>query len=93
MSSRRDLKKNINKTVELLYIDCFFYQMFVVDANKDAADKVLERIAHLHTDFISRVNVNEGKDVKGRVRQYYKKLIVDLKAQVDEIGKEIAALP
>lgn len=92
MSSRRDLKKNINKTVELLYIDCFFYQMFVVDADKEAADEVLKKIVRLHSEFISRVNVNEGKEVKGRVRQYYRKLITDLTAQVNEIGKEIAAL-
>jgi gas vesicle protein len=92
MSSRRKLKKNINELMELLYIDCLFYKVYVVDADKDAADKVMTRIAETQDELIKRVSATEGKDVKGRVKAYYKKLRTDLKEQANAIAKEIAAL-
>lgn len=60
--------------MELLYVDCLFYKIFVVDADKDAADKVIARIVEVQNELLKRVNVNEGKDVKGRVKSYYKKI-------------------
>jgi len=92
MSSRRKLKKSINATMELLYVDCLFYRIFVVDADKDAADKVIARIVEVQNELLKRVNVNEGKDVKGRVKSYYKKLRVDIQEQTNTIAKEIASL-
>lgn len=92
MSSRRKLKKNINTTMDMLYVDCIFYKVFVVDADLEAADKVIAHIAQVQDDLLKRVSVSEGKDVKGRVKAYYKKLNADLKEQVEAIGKEIAAL-
>lgn len=92
MSSRRKLKKNIKETMELLYIDCLFYKMFVIDADKAAADKVMMRILETQEDLIKRVNVNEGKDVKGRVKSYFQKLNGEVKEQANAIAKEIAAL-
>ncbi|HMM03091.1 MAG: hypothetical protein ACK5KN_13390 [Dysgonomonas sp.] len=92
MSSRRKLKKSINATMELLYVDCLFYKIFVVDADKDAADKVIARIVEVQNELLKRVNVNEGKDVKGRVKSYYKKLRVDIQEQTNTIAKEIASL-
>lgn len=92
MSSRRKLKKNINTTMDMLYVDCIFYKVFVVDADLEAADKVIAHIAQVQDDLLKRVSVSEGKDVKGRVKAYYKKLNADLKEQVETIGKEIAAL-
>lgn len=93
MSSRRLLKKEIYKTIELLYADCFLYQMFVIGADKEAADKILMKLPALESEFIARVSVNEGKEVKGRTKMYFNKLKADFKAKVDEIGKEIEALP
>lgn len=92
MSSRRKLKKNINDVINLLYVDCLFYKMFVIDADQEAADKLMIKIAEIHDDLIKRVNVNEGKDVKGRVKAYYKKLNADIKDQANTLAKEIAAL-
>jgi len=92
MSSRRKLKKNINEIMELLFIDCLFYKAFVVDADSEAADKVMNRILETQRDLLNRVNVNEGKDVKGRVKAYYKKLNSDIKEQANAIAKEIASL-
>ena len=92
MSSRRKLKKSIIATMESLYVDCLFYKIFVVDADKEAADKVITHIVEVQNELLKRVNVNEGKDVKGRVKSYYKKLRVDIQEQTNTIAKEIAAL-
>lgn len=92
MSSRRNLKKNINETMDMLYIDCLFYKIFVVDADQDAADKVMKQILESQENLLKRVNVNEGKEVKGRVKAYYKKLRTDIKEQVNAIAKDIASL-
>nr|WP_185155674.1 hypothetical protein [Dysgonomonas sp. 521] len=86
------LKKSINAAMDLLYIDCIFYKVFVVDADQAAADKVINRIAETQSEFLKRVNVNEGKDVKGRVKAYFKKVQADFKEQVNAIAKEIEAL-
>lgn len=91
--SRKDLKKKINTVMELLYADCVFYKVFVVDADKAAADKIIESIANVHSDFLKRISVNEGKGVKGRTKSYYKKLTTDFKEKVDELGDKISKLP
>lgn len=91
--SKRKLKKNINATIELLYSDCIFYKVFVIDSDKEAANKVLERIVNTHSDYVKRVSASEGKEVKGRVKAYYKKLEADFKNEIDAIAKEISNLP
>jgi t-SNARE complex subunit (syntaxin) len=93
MSSRKKLKKDINNTFEMLYVDCFFYKVYVVNADQDAADKVLKKIVDAQDDVLSRINITEGKEVKGRVKAYYKNLRKQLKEQIDAIGKDIEALP
>lgn len=92
MSSRKKLKKDINEAMDLLYADCLFYKMFVVDANQEAADTLMIKITEIHDDLLKRVNVNEGKDVKGRVKTYYKKLREDIKEKADAIAQDIASL-
>lgn len=92
MASRRKLKKQINASMDLLYCDCIFYKVFVVDADQDAANKVIEHIAKEHDELLKRVSVNEGKGVKNRVKVYFKKLNADLTKGIETIGKEIAAL-
>lgn len=92
MNSRRILKKRIKETMELLFVDCLFYKIYVIDADKEAADKVIQRILDTQEELLKRVNVNEGKNVKGRVKSYYKKLRNEIKEQANAIAKEIEAL-
>lgn len=92
VSSRRKLKKSINESIDLLYTDCVFYKVFVIDADQAAADKVITRIVETQEEFLNRVNVNEGKEVKGRVKAYYKKVKADFKEQINSIAKEIDSL-
>jgi len=93
MSSRKNLKKDINNTFDMLYVDCIFYKVYVINADKEAADKVLQKIAEVQDDVLSRINATEGKGVKGRVKAYYKNLRKQIKEQIDAIGKDIEALP
>lgn len=78
--------------MDLLYTDCIFYKVFVIDADKEAADKVIARIAQTQDEFLKKVSVNEGKEVKGRVKAYYKKINTDFREQVNSIAKEIQSL-
>lgn len=78
--------------MDLLYTDCIFYKVFVVDANQEAADKVITHIAEVQDEFLKRINANEGKNVAGRVKTYYKKLKADFKGEINAIAKEIESL-
>lgn len=92
MSSRRNLKKDLNRTISLLFTDCLIYKLFVVDANLEAVDKIIVKLKDIQNNYICKISVTEGREVKGRVRQYYKKLKSDFASEINEIGKEIAAL-
>lgn len=92
MSSKRKLKKDINETIDLLYTDCIFYKTFVIDADAEAADKVMMSISEVQDEFLKRINANEGKQVDGRVKAYYRKLKADFKEEINKIAKEIEAL-
>ncbi len=78
--------------MDLLCMDCIFYKVYVVDADIDAANKVIVHIAEAQDELLKRVNSTEGKDVKGRIKAYYKKMNADFEKQVNAIGKEISAL-
>jgi hypothetical protein len=78
--------------MDLLCMDCIFYKVYVVDADTAAADKVIVHITEVQNELLKRVNATEGKEVKGRIKAYYKKLNTDFGKQVNAIGKEIAAL-
>lgn len=92
MSSKRNLKKYINQTMDLLYVDCLFYKLFVVDADKKAANKVMGEILEERDSLRKRVNITEGREVKGRVKAYYKKLRADIREKSNKIAKDIASL-
>lgn len=92
MSSRRNLKKLINNSMDLLYTDCIFYTAFNKNANAEKAGALIEQIAEVHNELISRLSISEGKEIKARTKSYYQKLHSDLKTQIDKFGKEIQAL-
>lgn len=92
MSSRKDLKKQINESMSILYSDCILYKVFSKNADHEKADALIAKIAGLHNDLLARINVTEGKEVKDRVKTYYRKLREDLKKEVNQIGKEIENL-
>lgn len=93
MKSRRKLKKEIKKAFNNLYEDVIFYEIFSNQADVESARKLVDKIVNVENDLIERISVNEGKDVKGRIKTYFQKLNKDIKSNIDEITKEIAALP
>ena len=92
MSSRRDLKKLINNSMDLLYTDCVFYTAFTKNANIEKAQDLIEKISEVHNELISRLSTVEGKEIKTRTKAYYKKLNEDLRNQVNKFGADIQAL-
>lgn len=92
MSSRRDLKKRINSQMEELYTECIFYKVYTIGADQAAADRIIMHISELQSELLKKVNVNEGKGVKGRVKAYYKRLNENIKEQTSVISKEITTL-
>jgi hypothetical protein len=92
MSNRRDLKKLINASMNALYGDCFLYVAFVNKDNIKRAEELVDKIAATQAELLSRANASEGKEVKNRVKAYYKKLREDLKNSVNELGQEIQQL-
>ena len=59
MSSRRDLKKNINSTVGFLLTDCILYKIYVINSDKEAADKLIEKLLDVQNDFVCRISAVE----------------------------------
>lgn len=92
MSSRKDLKKLINNSMGELYNDLVLYKVFTVNANKEKANSLIDKIADSHLDLINRLSTSEGKEMKNRTKAYYSKIKSDLKSLIDNYGKEIQAL-
>ena len=92
MASRRRFKKIINNSFEGLYRDCIFYKVFVKDSNKAEADQIIRKLTEVQNELLSRVNASEGKEVKVRTKNYYKKLKSELRTQIDTLGLEIQKL-
>lgn len=92
MASRRVLKKIINNSFEDLYRDCIFYKVFVKDSDIAKANEIIAKLTGVQNELLSRVCVSEGKEIKARTKNYYKKVRSDLKTQVDALGKEIEKL-
>ena len=81
MASRSDLKKNINYIAGELFTECMVHNLYVPGTDKKKADELLGEILNMQDEFISRISHTEPGNVKG----FYKKLIVDFNAKVDEI--------
>jgi len=92
MSSRKNLKKQINEVMNILYADCILYKVYTQNPDVEKADQIISQIAIVHDELLKRVSITEGKEAKGRVKAYYNKLMQDFKTNVDQIGQEIQKL-
>lgn len=93
MKSRREAKKNIKKSFNGLYLDLILYEAFTVNADVETARDLTNEIIEVENELVSRVSVNEGKQVKGRVKHYFKKIDEDLHAKIAYFNQKITALP
>lgn len=81
MASRRNLKKNINYIAGELFAECLVNSLYVPGTDKQKADELMAEILKMQDEFVSRISHTEPGNVKG----FYKKLLSDFNAKVDEI--------
>lgn len=92
MAKKRILKKNIGYLAGELFTEAMLCSLFIKDVDKDAAEVVMSRILEMEEAFIRRAHRPDAKDNKALVKEYYKKLLIDLQAEADTIGKELEKL-
>lgn len=91
MASKRDLKKEINAIAYALVGEYVLTSEFVPNVDIEKANVILGKIYDLRKEYLSRVGANGGTDPK-MVKAYYKQLINDFNAGVDEIINDFEAL-
>lgn len=92
MAKIRILKKNISDIAGELFTDAMLCSLFIKEVDKDAAETIMARIVDMEESFISRANHPDAKDNKTLVKEYYRKLLVDLQTETNAIGKELEKL-
>lgn len=91
MANKRDLKREINAIVDSLTLEYVLTSAFIPGVDQEKASEILNKVLSMRTEFLSRVSANGDKEPK-KVKAYYRKLIQDFNAQVDEIISEFATL-
>ena len=79
MAKRRILKRNISYVAGELFTE-------------EKTDKLLTRILDMQDEFIRRAQRPDGNGNKALVKEYYKKLIVDLQTEINSITDELDQL-
>jgi len=92
MAKKRILKKKISYIAGELFTDAMLCTIFIKDIDKGAAEAVMSRILDMEMSFIARANRPDAKDNKTLVKEYYKKLLVDLETETNAIGQELEKL-
>ena len=92
MAKRKDLKQIISYVAGELFTEVLLFRQFIPNVDVEAAEAVMARILDMQSDFILRAGSPDGKDNKTLVKEYYRKLRVDLQTEVDAIAGDIAAL-
>ena len=81
MAKRRELKKKVNYISSELFMECLVNKLYVPGTDKDKADQLMSEVLNMQNDFLSRISHTEPGNAKG----YYKKLLADFDAKVQEI--------
>lgn len=92
MAKKRILKKNISLVAGELFTDALLCNMFVKDVDNTATEALMSRIIEMEDSFIRRANRPDAKNNKTLVKEYYRKLLVDLQTEANAIGKELEKL-
>ena len=69
MSSRRNLKKQVNYIAGELFTECMINSLFVPGTDKAKADELMADVLEMQQEFISRLSHTQP----GQVKQFYKK--------------------
>lgn len=92
MTSRKVLKKEIKKTFDYLYFVLLEFMEEATPEKVAKANELIDKLIEAERDYICRVSVNEGREVKGRVKKYFSLLKEDLNKFIADSVKEIDAL-
>lgn len=92
MAKRRILKKNIAYIAGELFTEVLVCKMLVPGVDQDAIDKLLSRVLDMQEEFIRRAHHPNGKDNKSLVKEYYRKLLLDLETEANAIADKITEL-
>ena len=92
MTKRRILKKEIGYVAGELFSEVLVCKLFIPGVEDEKADVLLTRILDMQDEFIRRAGSSDGKGNKTLVKEYYRKLRVDLQTEVNAIANEIGEL-
>ncbi len=86
MAKRKTLKQNINAICEELFTEFIAASLYHNNVSEENAEAIFFSIAHLRTDFISRVS---HKEPGLTAAKYFDDLIANFNAQASEIADQI----
>lgn len=92
MAKRRILKKNISYIAGDLFTEVLVCKMLIPGVDAGKIEELLTRIVDMQEDFIRRAHFPDGKDNRVLVKEYYRKLLVDLETEANAIVREIEDL-
>lgn len=92
MAKRRILKKEISYVAGELFSEVLVCKLFIPGIEEDKADALMARILDMQDEFIRRAGTPDAKDNKTLVKEYYRKLRVDLQTEVNAVANEIGEL-
>jgi hypothetical protein len=87
MSSKRNLKKNLNYLTNELLTECFTYQFFHVDMDPKLANEIAGTIISNRNDLRSRINHIEDKSDPKNVKEHFKKIRIDFEKSIEALDK------
>lgn len=92
MAKRRILKKEISYVAGELFSEVLVCKLFIPGVEEDKADALMARILDMQDEFIRRAGSPDAKENKTLVKEYYRKLRVDLQTEVNAVADEIGVL-
>lgn len=92
MAQKRLLKKEIVSISDALFAEALFRLLEEPEVDKTKGEQLLCRILRMKEEFVRRAHRSSGNGNKALVKQYYRKLVVDLIAEMQVISKEINEL-
>jgi hypothetical protein len=92
MAKRRILKKSISRVAGELFSEALVCKLFIPGTDQEKTEAVMTRILDMQDEFVRRASHPDGKDNPALVKEYYRKLRVDLQTEVDAIAAQIGEL-
>ena len=92
MASRRLLKRDISYISGVLFSDTMMARLLISSIDQAAAEVLMTRILDMEESFLGRASHTDAKANKALVKEYYKKLKVDLQTEVASILEELDKL-